>query len=194
MGENPRSNLTCSSPKFTITPGNFHRTGIGLFYIYCIYLYISSVDSNQVCKIESETPPLVFQQGSRAEIRRSDIEMASTKFKWTDPNGEASSWDRLFSNQICVCVGEEQWVFIRLITHFYWDFIGIQCSLLSRLATVQKTCDPGVNRRGVQGSRASPLTRSQCSSYGRRRGRPAWRWSLPASDPPNRWSTLRCLY
>lgn len=32
------------------------------------------------------------------------------------------------------------------------------------------------------------------TSYGRRRGKPAWRWSLPGPDPPNRWSTLRCLY
>ena len=32
------------------------------------------------------------------------------------------------------------------------------------------------------------------TSYGRRRGKPAWQWSLPVPDPPNRWSTLRCLY
>lgn len=32
------------------------------------------------------------------------------------------------------------------------------------------------------------------TSYGRRRGKPAWRWSLPVPDPPNRWSTLHCLY
>lgn len=32
------------------------------------------------------------------------------------------------------------------------------------------------------------------TSYGRRKGKPAGRWSPPAPDPPNRWSTLRCLY
>lgn len=32
------------------------------------------------------------------------------------------------------------------------------------------------------------------TSYGRHRGKPAWQWFLPVTDPPNRWNTLHCLY
>lgn len=146
-GEDPESQLRqnfvffCSSPSSRSFWGKFHHSGMLIWHNFFFFFYVRRIQAKSIT--EREPPPLLFQQGSRPEIYTERLFLLlawngldQVQMDWSKRSAPGvANWSFLLGSSVLrsnkgLRLRGTVGFFICSITHFYWDFIGIQCSLL----------------------------------------------------------------
>lgn len=171
-GEDPESqfkhHFLCSSPSSRFFWGKFHRSGM-IMFIWPFFFLICSADSSPVRNTDREPHPLVFQQGTPPEIRQrrrgcfycwslawnglDQVQMDRSKRRASG----VTNWSFLLGSSVLHSnIGTGTLGFCS-VTHFNWDFIVIQCSLLSQIGHCAEYMWPASQSKGCSGQQGFTL-------------------------------------